>query len=120
MQYMLLIYGDDTEWSARTDDDVRALMQGYGRLSTDLRAAGKLIRGDELQPVSTATSVRVRNGETIVTDGPFAETKDVLGGFYLIEADTLDEAIDWASRIPGAQSGTVEVRPLVDHSEPAA
>jgi hypothetical protein len=116
VQYMLLIYGNETEWSARTDDEVRTLMQGYGRLNDDLRAAGRLVRGDELQPVSTATSVRVRNDDTIVTDGPFAETKDVLGGFYLIEAETLDEAIDWASRIPDAQSGTIEVRPVVDHS----
>jgi hypothetical protein len=88
VQYMLLIYGNEAEWGARTDDEVRTLMQGYGRLNDDLRAAGRLVRGDELQPVSTATSVRVRNDDTIVTDGPFAETKDVLGGFYLIEAET--------------------------------
>jgi hypothetical protein len=116
---MLLIYGSSQEWDARTDDEVRALMDGYGRLGADLRSAGKLIRGDELQPVGTATSVQVRDGDTVVRDGPFAETKEVLGGFYLIEAETLDEAIDWASRIPDAQNGTIEVRPIVDHSESA-
>ena len=116
---MLLIYGSPKEWDTRTDDEVRTLMDGYGRLGADLRSAGKLVRGEELQPVGTATSVQVRDGDTVVRDGPFAETKEVLGGFYLIEAETLDEAIDWASRIPDAQNGTVEVRPVVDHSESA-
>jgi hypothetical protein len=119
VQYMLLIYGPQDEWDARTDDEVRTLMSGYARLGDDLRWAGKLLGGEELQPVGTATSVQVRAGETVVSDGPFADTKEVLGGFFLIEAETLDEAIDWASRIPDAQSGTVEVRPVADHAESA-
>ena len=85
-------------------------------MNRDLRASGKLLGGEELQPVGSATTVRVRHGETIVGDGPFAETKEVLGGFYLVEAESLDEAIEWAARIPGAGTGTVEVRPGVDHT----
>jgi hypothetical protein len=119
VQYMLLIYGAQDEWDARTADEVRTLMSGYARLGDDLRSAGKLLGGEELQPVGTATSVQVRAGETVVSDGPFADTKEVLGGFFLIEAETLDEAIDWAARIPDAQSGTVEVRPVADHAESA-
>ena len=115
MQYMLLIYGDEALGSRATDER-GAIGEEYGELAGDLRAQGKLLAGDELQPVATATSVRVRDGDTIVTDGPFAETKEVLGGFYLIEAESLDEAIEWAARIPDARYGTIEVRPLVDHS----
>ena len=116
MQYLLLIYGDEAAWNARTDDDLDALNEGYSGLSHDLRAAGKLAGANELQPTATATTVRVRAGDTIVSDGPFAETKEVLGGYYLIESESLDEAIQWAERIPDARTGTIEIRPVVDHS----
>jgi hypothetical protein len=115
MQYMLLIYGGDgREYS---DDELRALYQEYFRLGDDLRSAGKLISSEELAPATSATSIRVRNGDTLVTDGPFAETKETLGGYYLIEADSLDEAIEWAVRIPASRDGTVEIRPIHDNSE---
>jgi hypothetical protein len=107
VQYVLLIYGEEGEWESRS---------GF-RSSGDLQAKGTLIASEELQPVATATTVRVRNGDTVVSDGPFAETKETLGGYCLIEADTLDEAIEWASRIPSARSGAVEIRPVVDNSE---
>jgi hypothetical protein len=116
MQYMLLIYGEQAVWEARSESEESSLGVEYGKLGSDLRAEGKLLRGEELQPVATATSVQVRNGDTIVTDGPFADTKEVLGGFYLIESESLDEAIEWAERIPDARYGTIEVRPIVDHS----
>jgi hypothetical protein len=113
MQYMLLIYGDEESWSALSEEELQAVYAEYGRLSQDLRERGAYVDGSELQSVSTATSVRVREGETHVTDGPFAETKEALGGYYLIEADSLDEAIEWAAKIPSARRGTIEVRPVV-------
>ncbi len=116
MQYMLLIYGDEAAWRARTDDENRKLMEGYSALTTDLNTAGKLVSGNELQPIATATTLQVRDGDTVVTDGPFAETKEQLGGYYVIEAESLDDALAWAERIPDAQTGKVEIRPLVDHS----
>jgi hypothetical protein len=115
MQYMLLIYGEDGR--EHSEDELRALYQEYFRLGDDLRAAGKLVSSEELSSVASATSVRVRNSDTVVTDGPFAETKETLGGYYLIEADSLDEAIDWAARIPASRDGTVEIRPVHDNSE---
>lgn len=116
MQYMLLIYGSEERWASLSEDELQAVYAEYGKLSEDLRERGAYIDGSELQPVTTATSVRVRDGETVVTDGPFAETKETLGGYYLIEAESLDEAIEWASRIPSARAGTVEVRPVVMRS----
>jgi hypothetical protein len=116
MQYMLLIYGDEGTWEARTEAEQSTLGEEYGRLSRDLRAQDKLRGGEELHPTAMATTVRVRGGDAVVTDGPFADTKEVLGGFYLIDADSLDEAIEWAGRIPDARDGTIEVRPVVDHS----
>jgi hypothetical protein len=107
MQYMLLIYDEEGEWERHSD------FRSVG----DLQGKGTLIAAEELQPVATATTVRVRNGDTVVSDGPFAETKETLGGYCLIEADSLDEAIEWASRIPSARSGTVEIRPVVDNTE---
>jgi len=116
MQYLLLIYSDESLWESLPDDERQAIHREYGRLNSDLHAHGKLVAGDELQPVATATSVRLRNGDTIVSDGPFAETNEALGGYYLIEADSLDEAIEWAARIPSARRGTIEIRPIVDRS----
>ena len=97
---MLLIYGEEGAWEAYSEDERQAIYAEYGKLSGDLRAQGKLVAGDELQPVATATTVQVRNGGTLVSDGPFAETKEALGGYYLIEAESLDEAIEWAVEDP--------------------
>jgi hypothetical protein len=106
MQYVLLIYDEEGE---RESSGFRSI--------GDLQAKGTLLASEELQPVGTATTVRVRNGDTVVSDGPFAETEETLGAYCLIEAVSLDEAIEWASRIPSARSGTVEIRPVVDKSE---
>lgn len=111
MKYMLLIYADEQVWT----EAERA--QCYGdstQLAHQLKAAGKYISASPLQPVSTATSVQVREGKRLVTDGPFAETREQLGGYFMIEAKNLDEAIDISGKIPGARKGTVEIRPVVE------
>src|SRR5581483_5138101 len=113
MQYLLLIHSDESRFEAMSQDELAGLMSEYREFTADIEANGNYVAGAQLQPTSTATSVRVRNGETLVTDGPFAETKEQLGGYYLIEAKDVDEAIEIASRIPSARAGTIEVRPLV-------
>jgi hypothetical protein len=113
---MLLIYAGERE----ADADRQSELERYVQLNRDLRAEGRLLAGEELQPVSTATTVQVRDGDTLIADGPFAETKEVLVGFYLIEADSLDDAIDWAARVPAAHDGTIEVRPVVSRPENGA
>jgi hypothetical protein len=109
MKYLAMIYGDESRWEALSDDERSAV---YARYRAFGDAAGdKVVGGAELGPNSTATTVRVREGETIVTDGPFVETKEALGGFYVLECDTIDEAVALAARIPGAETGAIEVRP---------
>ena len=120
MQYMLLIYNDPGGWESMSTEQQQAVYEAYGTFTEELRASGKLVGGDALQPISTATSIRVRDGETLTTDGPFAETKEVLGGYYLIDVDTIDEALEWAAKIPGAAYGTIEVRPVVTDYETVA
>jgi hypothetical protein len=117
MQYMLLIYGDQNGWETLSEAERGEMMQAYGSFSQELRDSGSLVAGDALEPTETATTVRVRDNETLTTDGPFAETKEQLGGYYLVEADSLDEAIGWAAKIPGARYGSVEVRPVVVFEE---
>jgi hypothetical protein len=120
MQYMLLIYGDESSWDSRSDQERGQIFQAYGAFTEELRQSGSMVAGDALQPTQTATTVRVQDGETLTTDGPFAETKEQLGGYYLIEADSLDEAIEWAAKVPGARHGSVEVRPVMVFEEPGA
>lgn len=111
MKYLLLIYGseDALNEAERQDCYVQS-----SQVAQDLHASGKFLAANPLQSVATATSVRVRGGKRSVTDGPFAETREQLGGYFLVEANDLDEAVDIAARIPGAQFGTVEVRPIVE------
>lgn len=109
MKYALLIYGKEDEWANAGPDDMAAIFAEHGRLSEALGASN--LAGEELDMSTTATTVRTANGDSIVTDGPFAETAEHLGGFYLIEAANLDEALAYAKML----SGTVEVRPVVDH-----
>ena len=112
MEYMLLIYGNPEENKKMTAAEQGQMFQDYMTFTQDLTKAGKNKGGAPLEPVATATTVRVRNGKTTVTDGPFAETKEQLGGYYLVEAKDLDEAISIAARIPGAKYGSIEVRPV--------
>lgn len=111
MTYLLLIYEDERAVPERMANDP-AFLGGFRSLAERLRASGEMRGGDALQPTTTATSVRVRNGEVLLTDGPFAETREQLGGFYLVEAENLDRAIAIAAEIPSARYGTIEVRPV--------
>ena len=112
MKYLLTIYDDERMWAGMEPGEVTTMMDGYRRFGQEVAESGAYVAGEALEPVSTATTVRVSNGDRIVTDGPFAETKEQLGGFYLLECKDLDEAIEYAAKIPGAQSGCVEVRPV--------
>ncbi len=112
MKYMILIYTEERDMTKLSPGDLQAMMKPYVDYNTALERAGALVGGEPLAPVSTATTLRVRNGKTLRTDGPFMETKEVLGGYYLIEARDLDEALAWGARCPGAHHGAVEVRPL--------
>jgi hypothetical protein len=120
VQYLLLIHDDEAHWSTMSDDERDKLYAGYGTFTNELRESGAYVGANQLQPTSTATAVRVREGETLTTDGPFAETKERLGGYYLIDVESLDEAIEWAAKIPTARIGTIEVRPVVPARTPAA
>jgi hypothetical protein len=113
MQYMLLIYDDETQWTTMSEEDSGAMMREYFSYTEALKAAGNYVAGDALQPTGTAKSVRVRDGELTTTDGPFAETKEQFGGYYLIDVDSEEEALDWAAKIPSAKLGTIEVRPVM-------
>ncbi|MEO8503929.1 MAG: YciI family protein [Acidobacteriota bacterium] len=113
MQYVLLIYENEKSWVGVSEADQKAMFGEYHAFTESIAKSGHYKGGEALQPVSTATSVRVRNGKTLSTDGPFAETKEQLGGFYLVEAANLDEATAMAARIPGARTGTIEVRPIL-------
>ena len=115
MRYLLTIYDDESTWNDVTPEQSAQVMEAYGAFGEAAQAAGVLLGGEGLQPTSTATTVRVRDGETLTTDGPFAETREQLGGYYLLDCKDLDEAIGWAAKIPGAQSGSVEVRPVMDY-----
>jgi hypothetical protein len=109
MQYILLIYANENDFAGGDDPEV---LKRYGAFGEEVRESGKFVAADRLRPTSAATTVRIRNGETLVTDGPFAETKEQLGGFYLLECENIDEALQYAAKIPAAESGSVEVRPI--------
>ena len=113
MQYMLLIYDNEKMWPSMDEKERNALMGEYYAFTEEVKKAGKLVAGDALQATSTATTVRVRNGKSLTTDGPFAETKEQLGGYYLVEAKDLDEAMALAAKIPSARFGSIEVRPVM-------
>ena len=112
MEYLLLIYSNETDDAKLTKADVAAIHQEYGRFTQSIQQSGHHPAGQELRPSATATTVRMRDGKRVVTDGPFAETREQLGGFYLVEAKDLDEALSIAERIPSARWGSIEVRPL--------
>lgn len=114
MKYMLLIYHNEAAWNALTEAERQQVYLEYRKLREELIPGGQFVTGSQLQPVTTATTVRVRDGKELVTDGPFAETHEALGGYFLIEAKDLDEATSIAARIPSARTGSVEVRPLVE------
>ena len=112
MQYMLLIYGDEGQENTMSEAQVGEMMGAYGAYTEALRGAGVLVGGERLKPVAAATTVRVKSGKTEVLNGPYAETREQLGGYYTVEVPDLDAALGWAARCPGASHGTVEVRPV--------
>ncbi len=114
MRYLLLIYTNEAQDSQATPAEQETIMNAYWAFTKEVNEAGVNLGGEALQPISSATTVRVRNGKTLTTDGPFAETKEQLGGYYIVKAENLDEAIAWAAKIPGAQQGSIEVRPIVE------
>jgi hypothetical protein len=119
MKYALLIYASEQEWASQTEEESQAQFQEYMSFTKDIVDRGLYQGGEALQPTATATSVRVRDGETLSTDGPFAETKEQLGGFYLVEAKDLDEAIEIAAKIPDVRRGSIEVRPVMEMDMPS-
>jgi hypothetical protein len=118
MRYLCLIYDDEKKVATMPENESNAFMGEYFAFTDGIKQSGHYLAGEALQPVLTATTVRVRNGKVGTTDGPFAETKEQLGGFYMIEARDLNDAIQVAAKIPSAKIGSVEVRPIVEFDQP--
>ena len=119
MKYMLLIYHDEEAWNGQTEAEHQNIYREYRQLIQELQSSGQYLVGDQLQAAPTASIVRVREGKHLVTDGPFAETREQVGGFFMIEANDLEEATSIAGRIPSARTGAVEVRPVVESAATA-
>ena len=117
MKYAFTIYRDEAAQESASPEQMQAVSRAYAEVTQEMQERGVLLAGDALYPTPTATTVRVRDGERDVTDGPFAETKEQLGGFYVLDCKDLDEAIEWAAKIPGSQHGSVEVRPIMVFDE---
>ena len=120
MEYLALIYADEATWERFSDEERKAAYEQYGEFSQAARDAGVLVGGEELGPTASATTVRVRDGRQLVTDGPYAEAKEALGGYFILDCPSLDEALTWAARIPGASHGAVEVRQVYVDEEATA
>jgi hypothetical protein len=121
MEYLALVYGDPASWDEMSEAERAAAYEGYMAVARDAEAAGALVDASELESTTAATSVRVRNGEAIVTDGPYADVKESLGGYYLLSCASMDEAIGWAAKIPAAwHGGAIEVRPVHVDDEASA
>jgi hypothetical protein len=118
MKYLLAIYDDDRVWRTLSETERQQLMAEYRQFTQEIKSTGHYAGGAQLHPAASATNVRVRDGKRLLTDGPFAETREQLGGYYLIQARDLDEATSIAARIPSARIGTIEVRPLVEAPAP--
>ena len=112
MKYVLLIYGDEATWGAMSQEDMLKMYAEHRAYGEAMTKADVIRGGSELKPTSSATTIRFEGGKTAITDGPFAETREQLAGFYLIEVENLEQAIDWAEKMPGMSSGSVEIRPL--------
>lgn len=112
MKYLLMICSEESGYETMSEEDMGKLMADYGTFTEELGQSGALLGGERLHPTPTATTVRVRDGKTSTVDGPFAETKEQMGGYYIIDVKDLDEAIAWAAKIPTAKYGSVEVRPV--------
>jgi hypothetical protein len=120
MQYLLMLYSDESQWGRMTEAEQHQGMAAYMAYTEALKKAGAFVGSNRLQPISSATTVKVANGKQQVLDGPYPDSKEQLGGYYLIEAPDLDAAISWAARCPGSGHGTIEVRPVWDMPAPQA
>ena len=120
MKYILLIHHDEESFGKLTEDERQRVYSEYRALREQMKAAGQHVAGDRLHPTSSATNVRVRDGKQVVTSGPFAETREQLGGYFVVDVDDLDEAIAIAARIPSARTGTIEVRQVAEAAVPSA
>ena len=118
MQFMILIYDDESQWAKMPEAESKAIFGKYMAYSAEMTKAGVFKAGDALKPTSTATTVRLRQGKTLTTDGPFAETKEQLGGYYIIDVPNLEEALKWAAKCPSAPMGSIEVRPVMEMPKP--
>jgi hypothetical protein len=116
MQFLAIIYNDESLYADATPEQIGATFEAHGRFGQATREAGVFVGGEGLQPSATATTVRVRDDERMLTDGPYAETKEQLGGYYLLDCKDLDEALNWAAQIPEAKTGAIEVRPIIDYA----
>jgi hypothetical protein len=117
MKYALLIYAAEKDWAAKSKEEQGAVYNEYWAYSVELKKTGKMLSCEPLDPTSTATTIRVRDGHTVLTDGPFADTKEQLGGIYVVDVKDLNEAIAWAAKIPDARTGSIEIRPLMNVPE---
>ena len=117
MRYLMLIYGVESRYAQMAPAEIQPFLQAWQRFDKEIVASGVVEASSRLRPVGTASTVRVRNGKTAITDGPFAETKEQLGGFYLLQVPSLDEALAWAKRVPSGEFGSVEVRPIWPREE---
>jgi hypothetical protein len=115
MKFLAIIYNDESSYADASPEDIGRVFAAHGAFGEAAREAGVFGGGDGLQPSATATVVRVRDGERLLTDGPFAETKEQIGGYYVLECKDLDEALEWSARIPEAQYGAIELRPVMDY-----
>jgi hypothetical protein len=115
MKYLAIIYNDESQYASATPEDIGAIFAAHGKFGEDSRNAGVFAGGEGLQGTNTATTVRVRDGERLLTDGPYAETKEQIGGYYVLDCKDLDDALNWASQIPEAKTGSIEVRPVMDY-----
>ncbi len=113
MQYLALIYSDESKMPEQTPEQQKAVIAEYMAFNEEAKAAGVFVGGDALKPTTTATTLRMQGDKLLTTDGPFAETKEQLGGYYLLECENLDQAIEWAAKIPATKYGSVEVRPTM-------
>ena len=118
MRYLCLIYDNEKAWQQMSEADMQKGIAEYNAFTQSIKKSGNYVGGEALQPTTTAASVRVRNGKVSTTDGPYVETKEQLGGYYLITAKDLKDAVQVASQIPGAKHGTVEVRPIMEFDQP--
>jgi hypothetical protein len=117
MKFTLLLWGDEGQWADMSEEETAAEMERWNDYTNQLVAAGAMVSGEGLEPSASSRTLRIENGERVVTDGPFAETKEQLGGFYVIECASMDEALEWAAKLPSAEYGATEIRPVLAYEE---